>query len=194
MESLTMSKIIRFAATLVCAAVSLVPATAVAQGEPSFIDCQYGFAVIFPSPPTARDIGYSTNTGAIVPARQFFLEQGADRFMVTVATFSGGPAVDLREMEHAATTLSTRGELRYEGSGEYEPGLPGRQLNIFERSGRQIRASVYMVERRLYITEVSAAPGDFPALQFEQSITLIDSMGIDRTHMPPDEPRKFTCR
>jgi hypothetical protein len=189
-----MSRNIHAAAILACAAVSLIPATAIAQGEPSFINCQYGFAVIFPSPPTTRDIAYATNTGAMIPARQFFLERGADRFMVTVATFPNGPAVDLREMEHAATTLSMRGELRFQGSGEYEPGLPGRQLNIFESDGRQIRASVYMVERRLYITEASATLGDFPALQFEQSITLIDSLGIDRTHLPGDQPRKFTCR
>ena len=42
-----------------------------------------------------------------------------------------------------------------------------------------MRASVYMYDRRLYITEASAEPGDVAAIQFEQSIMLLDEDGGD---------------
>ena len=51
------------------------------------------------------------------------------------------------------------------------------QLNIFQADGRQLRASVYMWDHRLYITEASGVPGAQSLLQFEQSITLLDADG-----------------
>ena len=56
-----------------------------------------------------------------------------------------------------------------------------------ETGGRQLRASVYMYDRRLYITEASAVPGDVPAIEFEQSIMLLDeeeeTMSIARSRL-----------
>jgi len=73
----------------------------------------------------------------------------------------------------------TRGEVRFQAYADYDPGIPGRQLNIMETGGRQLRASVYMYDRRLYITETSAVPGDVAAIQFEQSIMLLEEDGSD---------------
>ena len=36
-----------------------------------------------------------------------------------------------------------------------------------------------MWDHQLYITEVSTTPGSQPALQFEQSITILDANGND---------------
>src|SRR5262245_24267604 len=171
---LAMSKLLRVAAVLTAIAPAFAPGTRAAEseaGQPSYINCEYGFAIIFPRPPMTRDVRYTTSTGATVPARQFYLENGADRLMVTVATFTGGPIIDEKEMDHAAATLSMRGEVRFRERGIYDPGFPGRQLNIFLPNNRQLRASVYMIERRLFITEALAAVSDFVALQFEQSIS-----------------------
>jgi len=192
-----MSKLIR-AAILSSAAFAFVAGTASAQdnepGELSYINCDAGFGIIFPSAPMTRDISYTTNTGAIVPARQFYLERGADRLMVTVARFNYGPPIDEAAMDHAAATLSASGELRYQAAGAYDPGFPGRQLNIFPSPDRQLRASVYMMDHKLYIIEALAAPGDFEALQFEQSVTMVDSMGVDYDQNPPDPIHRLTCR
>ena len=54
-------------------------------GELSYINCEAGFGVIFPRAPMTRDIRYTTNTGAMVPARQFYLDDGGKTLMVTVA-------------------------------------------------------------------------------------------------------------
>jgi hypothetical protein len=158
------------------------------------IDCQNRFAVIFPSPHMTRDIMYRTHTGASIPARQFYVERGADRFVVTSVNFANGPAVDEAHVEHAANTLRQRGEVRFQAAANYDPGMPGRQLNIFQPNGRQLRASVYMAEGHLTITEAEAAEGDFNALQFEQSITLITADGTDRDANANAPPRRFQCQ
>ena len=151
---------------------------AVAQSSPPYyINREYRFAVIFPGEPMARNVTYTTSAGASVPARQFFLEQGADQFTMTVVVFAAGPAVDNQAVDHAAAQLRQKGEVRFQFAEEYDPGLPGRQLNIFQSDGRQLRASVYMWDHRLYITEATAAPGSSAALQFEQSIMLLDADG-----------------
>ena len=184
-------------ALISCAPIPLVPGAAVAQVSPMYVNCQYGFAVIFPSPPMTRDIRYTTASGTTVPARQFYVERGNNSYIETVVDFSSGPKADEAIVEHAASVLRSRGETRFQAQALYDPGMPGRQLNIFERNGRQLRASVYMAEHRLFITEASAAIGDTAALMFEQSITLVDSGGTDLDRAAPsgeETLRTFPCR
>jgi hypothetical protein len=135
--------------------------------------------VIFPGEPMTREIAYMTRTGESVPARQFFVEQGANRYIVTVVQFASGRSEDRRAVEHAAEGLRRQGEVRFQAYADYDPGIPGRQLNIFQPGDRQLRASVYMYDRRLFITEASAEVGDLAAIQFEQSIMLLDEEGND---------------
>jgi hypothetical protein len=188
---------VRLAALLSCAMLPFLPGAAAAQeqGDRMYIDCQNRFAVIFPSPHMTRDIMYMTHTGASVPAKQFYVEQGTDRYMVTVVNFPNGPLVDEAIVDHAANNLRRSGEVRFQAAANYDPGYPGRQLNIFQPNGRQLRASVYMADRHLTITEAHAAEGDFNALQFEQSITLINGEGVDFDGNANGTPsRKFECR
>jgi hypothetical protein len=157
---------------------AIAAGTAAAQTSPPYyIDKEHRFAVIFPGQPMARDIAYTTNSGTSVSARQFYIEAGGEQFLVTIVHFATGEAVDHQAVDHAAEQLRRKGEVRFQFAEEYDPGLPGRQLNIFEPNGRQLRASVYMWDHRLYITEASAAPGSSEGLQFEQSIMLLDADG-----------------
>ena len=188
---------IRAAALVSCVFLSIAAAPVPAQddsGELSYINCEAGFGIIFPASPMTRDIQYTTNTGRAVPARQFYLQRGQDLLQVTVARLNYGPPIDEAVMDHAAATLKARGEVRYEAAGAYDPGYPGRQLNIFLAGGRQLRAAVYMMEHKLYIIEGLGAVGDFEALQFEQSITMVNEMGVDYDQNPPDPIHKLTCR
>jgi hypothetical protein len=165
-------------ALLSAAAVALFPEGAAAQTSPPFyVNRDYRFAIIFPGEPAMRDIAYATGEGRSVPARQFSLEQDTNRHVITVVDFSAGPAVDEGAVERAADELRRRGEVRFQAADEYDPGLPGRQLNIIESNGRQLRASVYMWDHRLYITEASGVPGTSSLLQFEQSITILGDDG-----------------
>ena len=188
--------LIRVAALMSCAVLPFLPGPAVSQEQAPdlmYIDCQNRFAVIFPSPHMTRDIMYRTHTGASIPAKQFYVERGPDRFIVTSVNFANGPQVDDAVVEHAANNLRQRGEVRFQAAANYDPGMPGRQLNIFQPNGRQLRASVYMAEGHLTITEAEAAEGDFNALQFEQSITLITADGTDRDANANAPPRRFQC-
>jgi len=156
----------------------LFSGVAVAQTSPPYyINREYRFAVIFPGEPMSREVAYTTSSGTSVPARRFAIERGTDQFTITIVVFPAGPAVDTQAVDHAAEQLRQRGEVRFQFADEYDPGLPGRQLNIFQSDGRQLRASVYMWDHRLYITEASAPPGSSDALQFEQSVTILDADG-----------------
>ena len=188
-------------ALLSCAAIGALPGAVVAQNAEAietalFTNCLYGFAVNFPERPQQRDLIYYSGIGKSVPAHQFFVEKGPARYSVTIADFTEGPKADDQIVEHAAANLRLRGEVFYQGAATYDPGMPGRQINIFETKERQIRASVYMAEHRLYIIEASAPPGDIPAVQFEQSITLVDEKGFDLDRIAPNgqpSPRQFAC-
>jgi glyoxylase-like metal-dependent hydrolase (beta-lactamase superfamily II) len=173
------------AVLLSCAVAPFVSiALAAQQGEfaiaPNvFASCQYRFMAIFPSPPMARDITY-TNSGMTVPARQYYVEQDGNRYSVTSADFTNvGPAVDAQIVEAAAETFRLRGEVKLQFPEDYAPGIPGRQLNVFDANGRQHRASIYMANHRLVIAETDAEPSDFTAIQFEQSLGLLDGNGQD---------------
>jgi hypothetical protein len=158
-----------------------------------YVNCQYRMAAIFPATPAIKDIAYSI-AGRSVPARQFYVQQGQDFFSVIVADFTRGPAVDENLVAAATIPLQQKGEVRFSAMAEYDPGIPGRQLNIFEANGRQHRASVYMADHRLYITESDAVPGDFAALQFEQSVSLINAQGTDLDKNGALPSRQYRCR
>jgi hypothetical protein len=148
-------------------------------GDQIYVNCQYRVAASFPHDPKIRDITY--RDGKIsAPARQFTYESGKDLYSVTVVYFASGPEVDPQLIAHAADAFGKRGTVRYDASVFYdEPGIPGRQLNIALSDGRTLHGSVYMAKNRLYISEVSATPGDIPAFLFEQSISLLDENGTD---------------
>lgn len=175
---------------------ALTPADIAENATPLSANCQYGFAVIWPGQPMVRDIRYTTPSGTNVPAKQFYVEQGGNKYWETVADFSNGPRADEEIVKQALTELSKKGEVRYRGFGDYDPGMPGGQLNIFQPNGRQIRASVYMANHRLFITETEAVAGDQNALLFEQSITLINHVGtsIDRVNAQNDPGPPYDCR
>jgi hypothetical protein len=167
-----------------------------AEAEPIYANCQAGFAIIFPASPTARDIRYTMASGTSVPAREFFVEKGGNRYSVTSIDFSTGPYSDRQIVTQELAELSKKGEVRTRADVELGLMRPGGQLNIFEPNGRQLRASVYMAQRRLIITQAEAVMGDTEALQFEQSIALVNHAGTDLDRVVPgnDAPRKYDCR
>lgn len=175
---------------------ALTPADIAEAASPLTADCQNGFAIIWPGQPMVRDVRYTTAAGTNVPAKQFYVEQGGSRYLETVADFSNGPRADEEIVTQALAELSKKGEVRFRGFGDYDPGMPGGQLNIFQPNGRQLRASVYMANHRLFVTEAEAAAGDTSALLFEQSITLIDRNGtnIDRVNAMNDPGPPYDCK
>jgi hypothetical protein len=148
-------------------------------GDAMYVNCEYRVAAQFPSEPKVRDITYRDGTRN-APARQFYVERDTGLLSVTVVYFADGPDLDPQFIANAAETLRGRGEVRYDFPVFYDdPGIPGRQLQIALTNGRFLHGSVYMAKHRLYITEATSPPNDFPALLFSQSVSLIDEKGTD---------------
>jgi hypothetical protein len=158
-----------------------------------FVSCQYRVAAIFPRTPLTRDFTY-TVAGRSAPAREFYTTQGMQTLSAIVVDFSNGPEVDENLVEATAVPLRQKGQILFQYRAEYDPGIPGRQLNIMQPDGRQFRASVYMAQHRLYVTQATSPPGDFAALQFEQSVSLIDELGTDLDKNVGQPSRQYRCR
>ncbi|MSP95232.1 MAG: hypothetical protein EXR00_08170 [Alphaproteobacteria bacterium] len=192
-----------FKSTMCVAALVVAAFVSSAQGQQApedtseqfFVSCPNRFAVIFPgrARPMMREVNYTTRTGVNERARQFYVERDGHSYMVTVVRFFSGTPVDVREIDHATANLRKLGEVRFQADGAYDPDFPGRQLNIFQPNNRQVRASVYMADYHLILTESHATVGDFAALQFEQSITLIDELGGDFDRNLNDPQRLMPC-
>ena len=166
-----------------------------AEAEPIYANCQAGFAIIFPGQPTERDIRYTT-AGMNFPAREFYVEKGGNRYSVTVIDNASWPYSDKQIVTQELAELSKKGDVRTRADVELGLGRPGGQLNIFQPNGRQLRASAYMAQHRLTITQADAIVGDSEALQFEQSIALINRAGTDLDRVAPGNelPRTYDCR
>jgi len=192
-----MSTFRRISLVLLASAFASISALAAQQGTvltiPNlYVFCQYRVAAIFPTEPMIRDIMY-TNGDRTVPARQFYVEKGMDRYSVTIADFTkSGAAIDDTIVENAAIALRQRGQVRIQFPEDYTPGIPGRQLNIMEPDGRLLRASLYMADYRLYISETLSDPNDTAAIQFEQSVLMIDGNGGDLNNVA--NRNRYACQ
>ena len=154
-------------------------ATAQTQITSVYRNDDYRFEAIFPEEPQRREISYSTKDGASVPAQQFYVERGTNQYHVTVVNLPDGPAIDADAVGHAAEQSRQLGEVRFEYEVAYDPGIPGWQLNVLHADGRQVRATIYMWDHNLYITQAITALGDTAALMLDQSIFLLNADGSE---------------
>ena len=167
-----------------------------AEAEPIYANCQAGFAVIFPGQPMVRDTTYTLASGMSVPAKEFYVEKNGNRYSVTSVQLPNAPYSDPETVKYAADQLAKKGDVRTRVAVELGLARPGGQLNIMQPNGRQLRASAYMAQKRLIITQADINPGDSEGLQFEQSIALVNYAGtdLDRVANGNDPPRTYDCR
>jgi len=166
------------------------------EAQPIYANCQAGFAVIFPGQPAARDVRYTMPGGMNLPAHEYYVEKGGNKYSVTVVDLPNGPYSDVQTVKDVVGELSKKGTVRTTAFVELGLMRPGGQLNILEPNGRQLRASAYMAQHRLTVTQAESAVGDSEALQFEQSIALVNAAGTDLDRVAPgnDAPRTYDCR
>src|SRR5438067_9801603 len=115
--TLTMSRVSQIAVALLSTLAMPLLQSASQLDEPTYddtvyVNCAWGVAAIFPRQPLTRDFTY-TVAGWSAPARQFYIQDGANLLSVTVARFSDGPAVDQNVVAAAAIPLRERGEIRF---------------------------------------------------------------------------------
>ena len=173
---------LRAVALISCVALPGALGAAFAQDSPLYSNREFRFSIIFPSEPKMRDVPFLTHGGETVSAKQFYVEKPNEEYLVTIVHVPNGPGTDDALVEHAAEQLRKRGDILFQFKFNYDPGVPGRQLNIKQTDGRQLRSSMYMWDQRLIIAQSTAPMGSSEGLQFEQSLTLLDETGgeLDR--------------
>ena len=173
---------------LLCLAALLCQGAAPQQsefiGDAVYVNCEYRVAANFSGEPMFRDLQYRDGART-APARQFYLERDKVFLSVTVVHFAAGPEKDPAVVDRASAALRNKGQIRNEMNVWYdEPVLGGRVFNIALSDGRVLRASLYMVDHRLYITESISDGNDFQALLFSESVSLIKEDGTDNDSNP----------
>jgi hypothetical protein len=174
-------------------------------GDDIYVNCEYHLAAHFPEEPMFRDITYMDGERA-VPARQFYVEDDERQLSVTVAHFADGPERDWAIVERAVETLKSKGETLFDLRVWYdEPNLDGRQLRVVVDDEHFLRASVYMVDYRLYLMEALSDQNDFRSILFSESLSLINENGTDYEGNPLElsseapgtsaglPPRQYDC-
>ena len=126
---------LRVAAVISCVALPSLLGAAFAQDSPLYSNGEYRFSVIFPTAPNTRDVPFTTHRGETVTAKQFYVEDDAAHYFVTVVHVPSGPPTDEPLVEHAAEQLRKRGDILFQYKFNYDPGVPGRQLNIRRPTG-----------------------------------------------------------
>lgn len=155
-----------------------------AQQWINFEDRSWGFSINFPQEPTVELIDYTTYFGDTVPAQRYYAERGTARYRLTVVYFSHAPTDAHTAISFAAETIRDRGTPAYYAFDSLD-GIPGQMVSVIEPSGGIVQASVYFVDRRLYIAEGSVDPGSPAPSQFIQSIQIIGPEG-ERIILDPD--------
>src|SRR5258706_15976125 len=110
----------------------------------------------------ARDATFTAGPGKTLPAREYYVEKGGNRYSVTVADLPNGPYADRELLAQTLAELSKKGQVRTRADVELGLGRPGGQLNILEPNRRQLRASAYSAHHRLAVTQVSPVLGYTP--------------------------------
>jgi hypothetical protein len=157
--------------------------------------CSAGFGVIFPGQPQIRDVNFNV-AGKSMPAKEYSVDKGGNHYSVTSIEMPGAPYSDVETVKSVLADLSKKGQVQTQAMVELGLSRPGGQLNIMEPNGRQLRASAYMAAHRMIVTQAEATKGEAEALQFEQSIVLVNHAGTDydRVANGNDPPRTYDCK
>lgn len=164
-------------AVSLAALVAVWPSAGQAQAWQEYANLDYRFSTMFPGEPSVRDFSYTTANGVLVPAREFRAERGEGRYSMIVVDFSAHESEEDGAVAHAAAAIRQKGTPRYDEFAQLN-GIPGHALSIVEPDGRQILASVYLHDHRLYIAEGSEAADSLPPVLFSQSTDITDEHGV----------------
>ena len=158
------------------------------------------FTVNFPREPGVRDITYPTEYGIILPGRVHSVENGPNRYSVTVIEYANVQEIHADRLKgcRAYPNLCNNpwiGELR--GALDYaawnflrrdakvthyayynSDRIEGRRIQLTNADQSRTFAAIHMHENRLYILEETMPSGGPPPGLFQQSLGFVDKEGI----------------
>ncbi len=178
----------------------LVSGPAFAQGWIEYASRADFFTVNFPGEPEVRDITYRTEYGVALSGRVHSVENGPNRYSVTVIDYANVEEIHAERLEgcraypnlcnnpwnnelrgaldYAAFSFLQRdAKVTYYGYYSAER-VEGRQIQLTNADQSRTFVAIHMHENRLYIFEGTVPPGAPPPGLFQQSVGFIDKEGI----------------
>lgn len=172
-------------------------AQSLAQGWIQYSSTTDRFSIHTPGEFAVEDITYPSEYGAMLPARVYSYEDGANRYSVTVVDYTDAQRIhaertnrteadylslyweiDVRaSVAYAAWNLRHRGgEVTYDAY-HYIDRVEGHQLQITNVDQFRTYAAIYLLDSRLYIVEATVTPESVPPGFFQQSLEFLDEDG-----------------
>jgi len=177
-----------------------------------FASAEERFTISFPGTPAATDANWTSQYGAILPARVYSGADGSARYSITVVDYNPLhrimsersrtlPALDLAVHDYGVGYWKTdvRGAAVFAASkflerdgkvtsllSNFADGVAGLQV-VFVSSADQSRtfSSIYMHANRLVIAEATV-PRGYPApMIFQQSLAWLDEHGAKIRYQSP---------
>jgi hypothetical protein len=182
------------AALILCA-----PALVSAQEEwVEFSSPEDKFSIVFPGKPTVQTITWPSEYGAAFPGRVYTVQQGRNRYSVTVIDYRDAEAIHakidkapsfddprywqmdiLASVQYAATKLyrtKPGAKVTYD-AWHYIDLIEGHQLQLTNADNTKTYVSIYLHENRLYIVDATV-PANAPAQGiFQQNLGFQDEKG-----------------
>lgn len=168
-----------------------------AQGWMIYVSSEDRFSVNLPGTPEVRDITYASEYGAVFPGRVYSLEDGPNRYSVTVIDYTDAERIhaertnkteadsmpiywqiDVRaSIAYAAWHFRQRDATVTYDAWHYIDLIEGHQLQLTNADQSRTFAGIYLHESRLYILEATVGPRAPPPGLFQQSLSLLDEEG-----------------
>jgi hypothetical protein len=160
------------------------PVSSVAQQEwIEFSSPEDKFTIVFPGKPTVQQITWQSEYGAAFPGRVYSVQQGPNRYSVTVIDYRDAEAIHAKipktpsfddprywqmdiqaSVQYAATKLyrtKPGAKVTYD-AWHYIDLISGHQLQLINADNTKTYVAIYLHENRLYIVDATV-PANAPA-------------------------------
>ena len=176
-----------------------LPVVASAQTEwMEFTSAEDKFSIVFPGKPMVQSMTWPSEYGAVFPGRVYSVQQGPNRYSVTVIDYRDAEAIHskidkapsfddprywqmdiLASVQYAATKLYRNkpgAKVTYD-AWHYIDLVEGHQLQLTNANNTKTYVSIYLHENRLYIVDATV-PANAPAQGiFQQNLGFQDEKG-----------------
>jgi hypothetical protein len=183
----------RFAAAVLILSAS---APIAAQEWIEYVNREDRFIVNLPGRPTAREISYRPQRGAMRKGRVYTVDDGPRQYSVTVIDFAGAMPSDVRgSIAWEAWNIRKRGgDITYDAFAQVDR-IDGHEMHITNADKTTTLAALYLHASRLYILQATVPPNSPGALHFQQSLVILDEEGKRiRYELDADGNRSFRIK
>ena len=209
-ESNTLSTTVEYSAFGQTTSPSTPSAAAADRGDGEWeevVSQEERFTAVFPGRPVIQETSWTSQFGAVLPARVYSVTKGRSRFSATVVNYNPVERLLVERSRSCPPGANTCQGIADWGVGYWKTDVRGAQLYVISKfverdakvtaltwngialvQGVELRltnnadqsrtfASIYMHENRLVIAEATVPRGDPPPVAFNESLNWLDAQG-----------------